>query len=85
MDSLIDASLKIKKRTRNTTAGERSYICGGCQKSYKSYPALYLHIKRKHNGIRPADTRTSKPVTSAFKEKIHTGRPQKVNNMLFKV
>jgi len=38
---------------------------------------LYLHVKRKHNGIRPPDTRTSKPVTAAAKEKIHTGRPQK--------
>lgn len=78
MDSIIDASQKIKKKPRNSAAGERNYTCGGCQKAYKSYPALYLHIKRKHNGIRPPDTRTSKPITPAFKDKIHTGRPQKV-------
>ena len=78
MDSLADPSIKIKKRSRNTSNTDRSYICGGCQKSYKSYPALYLHIKRKHEGIRPADTRTSKPINPTIKEKIHTGRPQKV-------
>jgi len=78
METLQNASVKIKKRSRNTNHSDRNYICGGCQKSYKSYPALYLHIKRKHNGIRPPDTRTSKPLNFAPKEKIHTGRPQKV-------
>jgi len=58
--------------------GERNYICGGCQRAYKSYPALYLHIKRKHNGIRPVNTRTSKPISPVLRDKIHTGRPQKV-------
>jgi len=77
MNSLNENSIKIKKRPRNTTVGDRNYICGGCQKSYKSYPALYLHIKRKHDGVRPEDTRTSKPISAAPKEKIHTGRPQK--------
>ena len=83
MDSLADQSLNLKKRTRNTNTGDRSYICGGCQKAYKSYPALYLHIKRKHEGVRPEDTRTSKPVNPTFKEKIHTGRPQKVSLNIF--
>jgi hypothetical protein len=77
MDSLQDASIKIKKKARNTKMGERNYICGGCQRAYKSYPALYLHIKRKHNGIRPLNTRTSKPISPISRDKIHTGRPQK--------
>jgi len=28
---------------------KRSYICG-CGKDYLSYPALYLHIRIKHDG-----------------------------------
>ncbi len=78
MDSLQDSSIKIKKKARNTKMGERNYICGGCQRAYKSYPALYLHIKRKHNGVRPVNTRTSKPISPISRDKIHTGRPQKV-------
>jgi len=77
MDSLQDSSIKIKKKARNTKMGERNYICGGCQRAYKSYPALYLHIKRKHNGVRPVNTRTSKPISPISRDKIHTGRPQK--------
>jgi hypothetical protein len=77
MDSLQDSSIKIKKKARNTKMGDRNYICGGCQRAYKSYPALYLHIKRKHNGVRPLNTRTSKPISPISRDKIHTGRPQK--------
>jgi len=77
MDSLQDSSVKIKKKARNTKMGERNYICGGCQRAYKSYPALYLHIKRKHGGVRPVNTRTSKPISPISRDKIHTGRPQK--------
>lgn len=62
MDTLNDGSIKIKKKARNIKNGDRNYICGGCNRAYKSYPALYLHIKRKHNGVRPANTKASKPV-----------------------
>jgi len=78
MNSLQESSIRIKKKTRNTKSGERSYICGGCQRAYKSYPALYLHIKRKHGGVRPPNTKASKPVGPVSSEKTHTGRPQKV-------
>lgn len=77
MDTIQDKSLKIKKKSRNTKTGERNYICGGCNRAYKSYPALYLHIKRKHDGIRPPNTKASKPIGQVTKEKAHTGRPQK--------
>ena len=83
MDGLLDQSLKIKKKSRNTKAGERNYICGGCNRAYKSYPALYLHIKRKHDGVRPPNTKASKPITQVTKEKAHTGRPQKVRLISF--
>lgn len=40
--------LKKKRRTRNDEDG-RNFTCT-CGKSYLSYPALYTHIKTKHNG-----------------------------------
>lgn len=40
---------KKGRRTR-TDPNNRNFICG-CGKSYLSYPALYTHIKQKHNGI----------------------------------
>ena len=33
----------------------RNYTCG-CGKTYLSYPALYLHLKNKHNGVSPKGT-----------------------------
>ena len=40
-----------KRRTRSA-AGERNYVCG-CGKAYLSYPALYTHVKNKHEGTFP--------------------------------
>lgn len=39
---------KRKRRPRSDEDG-RNYSCS-CGKSYLSYPALYTHIKTKHNG-----------------------------------
>lgn len=36
-----------KRRSKNDNVG-RTFVCG-CGKSYLSYPALYTHIKQKHN------------------------------------
>jgi len=77
MNSLQPASLKIKKKRKVLSHGDKLYVCGGCDRAYKSYPALYLHIKRKHNGIRPTNTKTTKPSIELAKEVTHTGRPQK--------
>jgi len=77
MNSLQPQSIKIKKKHRINAQGEHLYICGGCDRAYKSYPALYLHIKRKHNGVRPKNTKTTKPSIELSKEVTHTGRPQK--------
>jgi hypothetical protein len=40
-----------KKRIRRTKKNDvgRDFLCP-CGKSYLSYPALYTHIKNKHNG-----------------------------------
>ncbi len=43
---------KRKRRSRDDPM-ERNYICN-CGKSYLSYPALYTHIKTKHQGQAPS-------------------------------
>lgn len=43
---------KKRKRKPRCTEGERNFHCG-CGKSYLSYPALYTHVKTKHNGVFP--------------------------------
>jgi len=50
MDS-DNTDISIKKRVRNCN-GQRDYICG-CSKAYLSYPAIYTHVRNKHNGIFP--------------------------------
>lgn len=49
-DKYYDRSddIKRKRRTRNDEDG-RNFSCN-CGKSYLSYPALYTHIKTKHQG-----------------------------------
>lgn len=59
MNSLQSSSLKISKEPRN------NYLCGACSKIYKSYPALFQHIKLKHQGIRPPNTKVVKPSQTA--------------------
>ena len=39
---------KVRK-TRKDKEG-RKFICGACGLGYLSYPALYTHIKTKHDG-----------------------------------
>lgn len=73
-----DRSLKIKK-TRNTKDGERNHICG-CGKAYKSYPALYLHIQRKHGGNTPENTIKNETSKSKPTVRPHTGRPPRADN-----
>lgn len=40
---------ELSRKSKKLTV-ERNYICG-CKKSYLSYPALYTHVKNKHDGI----------------------------------
>lgn len=74
-------SQKIKKRPKLIrTGGPRNFICGGCNKTYLSYPALYCHIKRKHNGRAPLGTKIYRPPKP--EPNIICGRPQLVKNSL---
>jgi hypothetical protein len=43
-----DEKKRSKRRSKNDNDG-RNHKCPNCGKSYLSYPALYTHIKQKHN------------------------------------
>jgi hypothetical protein len=47
-DDNTEAKQKKGRRPRSDEDG-RNFSCS-CGKSYLSYPALYTHIKTKHNG-----------------------------------
>lgn len=40
----------------------------GCGKSYLSYPALYTHIKTKHDGLKPEGTLKVTPTITVNKK-----------------
>lgn len=62
---------KHKRRSKNDNQG-RDFRCG-CGKRYLSYPALYTHIKTKHDGVTPKGTNTSQ-----FQTGRGRGRPRKI-------
>lgn len=62
---------KQKRRSKNDSNG-RDYVCG-CGKTYLSYPALYTHIKTKHNGKMPVGTNANQVQNGRGR-----GRPRKV-------
>jgi hypothetical protein len=61
---------KHKRRSKNEKEG-RIHVCRECGKDYLSYPALYTHMKTKHEGRKPNDA--DKAATSKTR-----GRPKKV-------
>ena len=60
----------IKRRSKKDKA-QRNYVCG-CGKQYLSYPALYTHLKTKHQGQLPQGTKNHHPINQK------RGRPKKV-------
>ena len=51
----VPESDKVTSRRSRKDEEGRDYQCG-CGKRYLSYPALYTHIKTKHDGIQPQGT-----------------------------
>jgi len=49
-DNYQDDKKRGKRRSKNDNTG-RTYVCNICGKAYLSYPALYTHIKTKHNSV----------------------------------
>jgi hypothetical protein len=45
---ILDSRRRNKRRSKNDNEG-RSHKCQTCGKAYLSYPALYTHIKTKHD------------------------------------
>lgn len=55
-----DSDTKKKRRPRSS-AGERNFFCG-CGKAYLSYPALYTHVKNKHEGVFPIGSNAKRKI-----------------------
>lgn len=62
----LDLEKSTSRRSRKDEEG-RDFQCG-CGKRYLSYPALYTHIKTKHNGQQPEGTQ--KTSTTVIPKKI---------------
>lgn len=58
----------VCRRSRKDDQG-RDYVCG-CGKKYLSYPALYTHIKTKHEGHQPEGTQKTGTINKRQKQKI---------------
>ena len=65
------STIEKQKRRSKTDSKNRNFVCG-CGKSYLSYPALYTHIKTKHDGFNPQGTAASSMSTCKKR-----GRPKK--------
>jgi len=76
--SLQLQSKKIQKSTPEREAEILNFICGACPKAYKSYAALYFHIKRTHNGVKPPGTITRRPARPKLEVNVQPGRPTRV-------
>lgn len=50
-----------KRRTPKKSNNNRNYFCG-CGKAYLSYPALYTHVRIKHEGVFPIGSSAKKKV-----------------------
>jgi hypothetical protein len=83
MGSLQLQSQKIKKRSKNNLEEPQNFVCGECQKAYKFYPGLYLHVKNKHDGVRPPGTKVVRPTRAALDLTTRPGRPKKVCSFRF--
>ena len=74
---------KGRRRKSKNDKEERNFICG-CGKDYFSYPALYTHIKNKHNGIAPEGTELeAQNKTPPLISKKSEGRPVSISTSAF--
>ena len=64
---------KQRKRRTLSETSKRDFICG-CGRSYVSYPAIYLHVQRKHNCEWPENTVI--PEKANDQDKVKRGRPK---------
>ena len=70
-EKIIDSSRIIKKKRRpRSAAGDRNYLCG-CGKAYLSYPALYTHVKNKHDSKFPIGSNARRKIPRALDDDIN--------------
>lgn len=70
----VDESALLRSKGRRRSKHDRvdrPYQCG-CGKEYLSYPALYTHVKNKHQGTQPVGT-----VVPDNRKNKGRGRPRK--------
>lgn len=67
-----ESSNQRQRRRNRNDPNNRNFTCG-CGKSYLSYPALYTHLKQKHDGKPPQGT-----TLPSNNGKGSRGRPPKV-------
>ena len=70
-----DHVIKGKRRSKKDKTA-RNFVCG-CGKQYLSYPALYTHLKTKHNGVHPPGTKCQLALKNTKR-----GRPKKVRSFI---
>ena len=66
-----------KARRRRAEGGSQSPFHCGCSKSYQSYPALYTHVKNKHDGVFPlgSNARRKAPLDPQMPPSFFERRP----------
>lgn len=64
-----DAYGKQKAPRKRTSVGERNFTCG-CGKCYLSYPALYTHVKNKHDGVFPIGSNAKRKISNPSDENL---------------
>lgn len=62
-----DTSYGQVPKKQRSSEGERNYFCG-CAKSYLSYPALYTHVKNKHDGVFPVGSNAKRRLPKSMRQ-----------------
>ena len=65
---------KIRKRTTKKESDVRNYKCSFCDKSYLSYPALYTHVKQKHNTNNHSGRGRGRPKKEQFEQNMEKNK-----------
>ncbi len=62
-----DGSFNQAPKKQRSSEGEWNYFCG-CAKSYLSYPALYTHVKNKHDGVFPIGSNAKRRLPKSMRQ-----------------
>jgi len=79
-DDMGNLLQRNKRRRSKKDKQGRVFECG-CGKKYLSYPALYTHIKNKHDGHSPEGT-TKQPMKRLKPSRRHDGDNDRENSKM---